>query len=318
MIEGAHAPIHIQGVQIYNRYDFMVAYPEKLTIVHEPTRKTFSLDACKHDLVIYVPHGVTVPIHLQTVVALVKTERITLIIEDHVSVIIHDMAISDQTKRSIEVILSDYAHVTYVHYQDLPASVDHVATYTFYLSDYSSLRYTSLITGSQSTNTWLDVRMNGHHAHADMRGIWLLDHTRTITMTTMQHHYGPHNTSSLRIKSAVRDSARSVYHGTVHIAEQACGTHATQENKNILLSEKASACSIPNLEALTHDVHCAHGTAVGQLDEEHLLYLQTRGISYKNAQRMILQGFLADVVPDYMTEQMHTLYVDRIAQWLDT
>ena len=160
--------------------------------------------------------------------------------------------------------------------------------------------------------------MQGEHAQADLNGIWLLDGTRTIDMTTMQRHLGAHNTSRLRIKSAVRDYARSVYRGTVHIAVDALGTYAAQENKNILLSEHASALSIPNLEALNNDVYCAHGTAVGQLDEEQLLYLQTRGIAYKQAQRMLLQGFLADAIPDYLDDMMRGAYIAHIAQWLDT
>ena len=276
------------------------------------------------DQVVYIPQGVKViePIQLQ-----ITAERITIIIEKDAQVTIHDMPgrqvdgqvaniSSNQVTRLIEVIVRDYAQVTFVSHQDQPTSVNEFSTLCFYLGTHSTVQYASLLTGSHLSTSSLDVIMEGEHAHADICGVWLLDGARTIDMTTMQQHLGAHNTSRLRIKSAVRDHARSVYRGTVHIAVDAHGTHAAQENKNILLSEHASAYSIPNLEALNNDVYCAHGTAVGQLDEEQLLYMQARGIEYKQAQQMLLQGFLADAIPQFLDGATRAAFMARIAQWL--
>jgi Fe-S cluster assembly protein SufD len=314
--------MHIDGVMMYDRSDFVVKYPEK-KLISARTNAHMSDVTWDCDMVVHIPRGtrVVAPIQLQTMVdSRLNAQRVTIIIEDDAHVTIHDMTSMssfDQMTRSIEVIVGDYAQVIFVTHQDRPVSVNEVSRIRFYLGNYSSLQYASLITGSNSSTSWLDVIMQGEYAQAELNGVWLLDGVRTIDMTTMQQHLGAHNTSRLRIKSAVRDRARSIYRGTVHIAVDACGTHAAQENKNILLSEHASAYSIPNLEALNNDVYCAHGTAVGQLDAEQLLYMQARGIAHKQAQRMLLQGFLADAMPQFLDGDMHLAFMARIAQWLD-
>lgn len=328
---------HITGVMIYKKDDFIALYPDKLIATHnnKQIQDTFTDVAWQYDTVIYVPRGVkvTAPIQLQTIVdytssqlcenyeGQVDTERIAIVVEENAQVTIHDISSAcrstNQVTRLIEVILHDYAQVTFIMHQDQSISVNEQSRFYFYLGNYSSVHYTSFLTGGHTSTSRLEVIMEGEHAHADLSGVWLLDGVRTIDMTTMQQHSGAHNTSRLRIKSAVRDHARSVYRGTVHIAVDARGTHAAQENKNILLSEHASASSIPNLEALNNEVYCAHGTAVGQLDEEQLLYMQARGIDYKQAQRMLLQGFLADAIPQFLDDEMRAMYMARIAQWLD-
>lgn len=269
------------------------------------------------DKVICVPRGTTIvePMQLQMID---DSQRVTIIVEEGAHVTIHDMyTSSEDVTRSIEVIVHNNAHITFVTLQDNLISVNETSHVRFILGNYSSLHYASLLMGSGKSTSQLEVIMQGEHAQADINGVWLLDGNRVIDMTTLQHHSGAHNTSKLRIKSAVRDHARSQYRGTVHVAVDARGTYAAQENKNILLSDQASACSIPNLEALNNDIYCAHGTAVGQLDEEQLLYMQARGIAYKDAQRMLMQGFLADAIPQFLDETMHTMYTARIAQWLD-
>lgn len=312
------------SVMIYDRHDFIQLYPEVLALhSNKHTVDKFAAVAWHRDLVIYVSHDIADPIKLQNIVESisVSAERITIIVAENAQVTIHDMAIapvnSHQVTRLIEVIVRDYAQVTFVTQQDTPASVNEFSALYFYLGNYSSVQYASLLTGGHMSTLCLQVIMEGEHAQADLCGVWLLDGAHTIDMTTMQQHLGAHNTSRLRIKSAVRDHARSVYRGTVHIAVDAHGTHAAQENKNILLSEHATAYSIPNLEALNNDVYCAHGTAVGQLDEEQLLYMQARGIAYKQAQRMLLQGFLADAIPNCLDDTVRDRYMTRIAQWLD-
>lgn len=267
------------------------------------------------DKVICVPRGTKIvePLQLQ-----INAHTQSIIVEEGAHVTIHDICTSsDDVIRSIEVIIRDTAHVTFVTLQDHQTSINEVSNIRFLLGNYSSLQYASLLMGSHKSTSQLEVIMQGEHAHAEVNGVWLLDGNRIIDMTTLQQHAGAHNTSKLRIKSAVRDHARSQYRGTVHVALDARGTYAAQENKNILLSDQASACSIPNLEALNNDIYCAHGTAVGQLDEEQLLYMQARGIAYKDAQRMLMQGFLADAIPDYLDGTMRTIYTTRIVQWLD-
>ena len=113
--------------------------------------------------------------------------------------------------------------------------------------------------------------------------------------TSYQCHKTAHTVSNVIIKNIVCDAAKTSYHGTIYIDRDAAHADAMQENKNLLLSSCARASSLPEIEALHHNVRCAHGSAVGQLDDEQLFYMQTRRLHKQSAQRMLVEGFLSDV-----------------------
>ena len=94
---------------------------------------------------------------------------------------------------------------------------------------------------------------------------------------TQQNHNAPHTTSDLLFKGALRDQSRSVWQGMIYVAPGAQKTNGYQANRNLVLSRGARANSIPGLEILADDVRCTHGATVGQLDEEQMFYLLSRG-----------------------------------------
>jgi Fe-S cluster assembly protein SufD len=100
----------------------------------------------------------------------------------------------------------------------------------------------------------------------------------------------------LLFKGAVEDHARSVYTGLIRVAKEAVGTNAFQTNRNLVLSEGASAESVPNLEIETNQVQCSHASAVGPIDEEQRFYLESRGVPTEVADRLIVLGFFGEVL----------------------
>ena len=117
-----------------------------------------------------------------------------------------------------------------------------------------------------------------------------------LDFRTLQDHAAPHTQSNLLFKGAVEDQARSVYAGLIRIREQAGRSEAYQTNRNLVLTEGAGAESIPNLEILNNDVKCSHASAVGSIDEDQLYYLESRGVSPEEAERLIVLGFFDDVL----------------------
>jgi Fe-S cluster assembly protein SufD len=112
----------------------------------------------------------------------------------------------------------------------------------------------------------------------------------------LQDHAGPSSTSDLLFKGAVKDHGESVYSGLIRVRKEAPGTNAFQTNRNLVLSEGSSAKSVPNLEIDTDDVRCSHASAVGPIDEEQLYYLESRGIPPLVAKRLIVLGFVGEVL----------------------
>lgn len=111
-------------------------------------------------------------------------------------------------------------------------------------------------------------------------------------LTISQRHLAPHTTSRVLVKSVLDDSAHFSYRGTLHIAPEASLSDASQENRNLLLSRDAQAFSEPALEILTSDVKCHHAAATGPLNQEALFFAQARGLSQKQAENLLINGFL--------------------------
>lgn len=115
-------------------------------------------------------------------------------------------------------------------------------------------------------------------------------------LTISQRHLAPRTTSRVLVKSVLDDSAHFSYRGTLHIAPEASLSDASQENRNLLLSRDAQAFSEPALEILTSDVKCHHAAATGPLNQEALFFAQARGLSPKQAESLLVSGFLRSSV----------------------
>ena len=113
---------------------------------------------------------------------------------------------------------------------------------------------------------------------------------------TRQEHVAPKTTSDLLFKGAIQDQAKSVYTGLIKIHKEAKGSSAFQTNRNLTLSKGAWAESVPNLDIETNDVKCSHASTVGPIDEEHLFYLESRGIHPDVAERLVVLGFFDEVL----------------------
>lgn len=113
---------------------------------------------------------------------------------------------------------------------------------------------------------------------------------------TRQEHVAPRTTSDLLFKGAIQDRAKSVYTGLIKIHKDAKGSSAFQTNRNLTLSEGAWAESVPNLDIETNDVKCSHASTVGPIDEDHLFYLESRGIHPDVAERLVVLGFFDEVL----------------------
>jgi Fe-S cluster assembly protein SufD len=129
----------------------------------------------------------------------------------------------------------------------------------------------------------------------DIFGIYVGDNNIEYDLHTIQHHQAPNSTSNLLIKSVLNDESHLNYHGLIRIDENCNGSHAYQKNQNLILSDKAVVKSEPDLEILSNEVFCTHGSTTGKPNEEQLYYLQTRGLSLQTAQEIYVKGFLDEV-----------------------
>jgi Fe-S cluster assembly protein SufD len=150
--------------------------------------------------------------------------------------------------------------------------------------------------GATVSRVDLNARLLGPGANSDMLGLYFGDANQHFDFNTSQDHVAPNTGSDLLYKGALDGESRSVFRGIIRVHPNAQRTDAYQTNRNLLLSGKARADSLPNLEIEADDVKCSHGATVGELDAEAKFYLMSRGLDRITAERLVVLGFLGEVL----------------------
>jgi Fe-S cluster assembly protein SufD len=170
--------------------------------------------------------------------------------------------------------------------------------------------------GGKLVKTDMELHLEGEGAEGKFSGCYFGDESQHFDFHTFQNHVVGHTTSDLLFKGALRDRARMVYQGLIRVNKDAQGSDAYQANRNLILSDKARADSIPSLEIEANDVRCTHGATVGQVDSEQLFYLMARGMNKHDAERLIISGFFEPVlerIPSPTLRALVTEAMDRKA-----
>jgi len=197
----------------------------------------------------------------------------------------------------VEILVEGAAQVRYIAVQSLGRQ----ALYLSFQRSRILGRDAFLLTfqghfGGAFVKTVLENHLQGEGSRSDLLGLLFGEAAQVFDQVTLQDHHSPATTSDLLYKAALTDRARSVYYGTVKVRRGAIKTDAFQANKNILLSPKAKADSIPVLEIEADDLRCSHAASVGPLEEEHLFYLRSRGLPLAEARRLLVEGFFEPLV----------------------
>ena len=162
------------------------------------------------------------------------------------------------------------------------------------------------------------VTLAGQGSSGELYGVYFADAHQHLEHRVYVHHEGPDTMSRVSYKGALHGTgARTVWIGDVLIGAEATGTDSYEENRNLVLSDGTRADSIPNLEINTGDIAGAgHASATGRFDDEHLFYLQSRGIPEVQARRLVVQGFLGAIVHKMSDEQLRDQLLERVKQKL--
>jgi len=195
-----------------------------------------------------------------------------------------------------ELFVGPAAKLEYVSIQNLSRETWHFASHHARVERDAELDWVTGGLGSKKGKTRIQNDLAGDGATSRVTGAYFADGDQHLDYDTYQEHMAPHTTSDFAFKGALRDGATAVWRGMIRVEPEAQQTNAYQENRNLLLSKKAHADSIPGLEIEANDVRCTHGATVGQVDREQLFYLMSRGLPRSEAERLIVSGFFAEVL----------------------
>jgi Fe-S cluster assembly protein SufD len=261
----------------------------------------------KHGLLVHVPKGVVLeqPLYVRIansvaggslfwrLLVVAEAESRFTLIEEYASA---EPGLEAYSNAAVELFVEAGAKLEYVSLQNYSPQTWHFASHHARVERDAELDWVAGGFGSRKGKVRIQNDLAGPGATSRVTGAYFADGTQHLDYDTFQEHMAPSTTSDFAFKGALRDQATTVWRGMIRVERDAQKTNAYQENRNLLLSPKAHADSIPGLEILANDVRCTHGATLSQVDREQLFYAMARGLPRSEAERLIVRGFFQDVL----------------------
>jgi Fe-S cluster assembly protein SufD len=299
-VEVTHAPegITFEPLTEHERLGTLVGVEDKLS--------AHNAALWKHGLLVRVPRGLEIeqPLYVRIGSAVDGSAlfwRLLVIAEEGARFsLIEEYAseapgLSAYTNAAVEAFVEADAKLEYVSIQNLSHETWHFATHRARVERGAELDWVAGGFGSKKGKVRIENDLAGQGATSRVTGAYFADGDQHLDYDTLQHHQAPNTTSDFAFKGVLMDAATSVWRGMIRVAKNAQKTNAYQENRNLLLSPKAHADSIPGLEILANDVRCTHGATVSQVNRDELFYCMARGLSRSEAELLIVRGFYQEI-----------------------
>ena len=213
----------------------------------------------------------------------------------------------------IEIFLNDNSNLEIILSVTSPKGINIVNSLYAQLEKDSNLTIHNISTGAALSRSRMDIDLLGNGSEFSLDGVYFGEETQIHDNRVFVNHLGKNTSSNMITKGVLGDQSSSIFTGTIHIAEGAEKTESHQENRNILLSEEATAQSVPNLEILCDDVICSHGSSVGPIEENVYHYVMSRGIKKVDADKLLIKGFFNEVINDSKWAIVH----DKVSEIID-
>jgi Fe-S cluster assembly protein SufD len=276
---------------------------------------------------IYVPDGVEVktPIQIVNIIRpesniFIQARNLIILGKNSKLTLVHcDDSYNMSTGFSnnvTEVFLDENADLNHQKLQNLNNDSTLINTTYFHQERDSRLNYnaSSLNGGLIRNSTY--AKLDGEGCETNIFGLFLMDKTQHIDNYTFIDHAKPHCNSRKLFKGILDEKASGVFNGHVKVRQDAQKTSALQKNQNILLTDTAKIDTKPFLEIYADDVKCSHGATVGQLDNEALFYLRSRGIDSRNAELLLMYAFAAEIINHISIDPLRTRIDDMVKKRL--
>ena len=215
-----------------------------------------------------------------------------------------------------ETRVGDGANVEHVKFQDQSARAFHLASLHSDLGRDARYAFHSIALGSRLSRNNLRMRLAGPDIECVLNGLYMTRGQQLADHHMIVDHAAPHCDSHEYFNGILDDQSRGVFHGRILVQPGAQKTDAKQTNKNLLLSDDATANTKPQLEIYADDVKCTHGATIGEMDDDSIFYLRARGLDAGTARRMLMHGFAGEIVDrirhDAVREELDALVWDRL------
>lgn len=216
-----------------------------------------------------------------------------------------------------EVTMSENASLGHLRIQDDSPVAYHLSNLFIKQAEHSSYRGNTLSLGAAWARTEYKVDFIGEQADCQLQGLYLAGDQQLSDFHLDVRHSAPYCKSRARYKGILQGRGRAVFDGHILVDKHALGSDARLTNDNLLLSRDAEVDTKPQLEIYTDDVKCSHGTTVGQLDEDHVFYLRSRGIGEDTARNILCLGFALEMVNSIEFSAIREQVYERLTSLLE-
>ncbi|MGD1088733.1 MAG: Fe-S cluster assembly protein SufD [Verrucomicrobiota bacterium] len=200
------------------------------------------------------------------------------------------------TNAVTEIVVGENAFVEHVKLQDEAAVAFHIATIAGEFGRASNVSIHSFALGAKLSRNNIRAKLAGEGLECILNGLYLTRDEQLADHHMIVEHAQPHCASHEYFNGILDDKSKGVFHGRIYVHPLAQKTDAKQTNKNLLLSDDATADTKPQLEIYADDVKCTHGATIGQLNDESIFYLRSRGIDTPTARRMLIHAFAGEII----------------------
>lgn len=210
-----------------------------------------------------------------------------------------------------EIVVKESAALEYCKIQNDSGKAYQIANTNIHQTDASRVDTFTLLLNGQIIRNNFAITIAGENCESHFNGLYMLNGNTLADNHTVVDHQKPNSFSNEMYKGILDGNSKGVFNGKIFVRPQAQKTNAFQSNRNIALSPSTAINTKPQLEIWADDVKCSHGCTIGQLDEEAVFYLQSRGIDKDTAQGMMLYAFAAETLKTISNETLKT-YVDSL------
>ena len=218
--------------------------------------------------------------------------------------------------QSIFITAKDNASVEHIRIQSNSENTQNIFNLNINQSKDSNYNFYQYIDGGELTRTNLSVNLNGQNAKCNINSLSISNDKQHVDNNIVVNHNNPNTFSSQFVKSILFDSSSGVFNGRTVVKEDAQKIIAHKTNKNLLLSNTAKMNSNPQLEIYADDVKCSHGSTTGEIDDDSLFYIQSRGIPKSEAVKLIVNGFANEAIKDIPSQEVFLFLQNRILELL--
>ncbi len=278
-------------------------------------------------LFIYIPDGHEAPRPIQLIniynagVPLMAIRRILIVVGEnaHARLLVCDHAQAKNVdflgSQVVEIFAGKNSTFDYYDLEETNENVHRVSSVFVNQQEGSNVLLDGMTLINGFTRNDYYVEVNGEHAETHLLGMTIATGSQHVDNHSLISHNAPRCTSNEMFKYVLNDNAVGAFAGKVLVKPDCPRTDAYQGNRNIVASPTAKMYTKPQLEIYTDDVKCSHGSAIGQLDEEALFYMQTRGIALAEAKMLLMQAFVSDVIDgirlETLKDRLHHLVEKR-------